>query len=142
MEQVFENADIMRYIYSFGYVGHRTYMKQLSYELDTRLDSFDNLDPIGWMENRIRGESLCEFLHREKTYDELVDLYHMYKNCHCCTRHCHYKPNFYEMDENTKPEPNPHYTTAPNGKSKRKYHGCLCKCRVNIRHVYTALVNK
>lgn len=131
MDLLFRNEDIMRHIYSFGYAKHRDYMKELSKEINSVLSG--NIEPIGWFENRIGGEALCIFLYREKTYDELIDLYHIYKNCYCCTRHSCYKPKLSNMDENVKLNPNPYYT------KKRKYYNCKCQCRAYIRHVYFAL---
>lgn len=138
MEKLFENKDIMRHIYSFGYPEHRNYMKRLSYEMDTNLTGF-NITPKDWPKDRRHGESLCSFLAREKSRSELIDMYHMYKNCHCCSRHCYYKPNLYELNENPKLIPNPHYETTPTGMCKLKFYTCKCNCRSYIRHVYTAL---
>lgn len=125
------NEDIIRHIYSFGYPEHRIYMKQLCKQLNRVLSG--DIHPTGWPENRIGGEALCTFLQREKTYEELIDLYYTYKNCKCCTRHSCYKPNLAEMDYNHKLNPNPYYT------KKRKYYNCQCQCRVLVRHVYFVL---
>ena len=138
MDQLFENKDIMRLIYSFGYPQHRIYMKQLCYQMDTVLTGY-NITPKNWPKDCIGGESLCSFLARTKSRDELIDMYHIYKNCHCCTRHCYYKPNLYELNENIKINPNPHYAIPPNGMSKKKFYGCKCGCRSYIREVYSAL---
>jgi hypothetical protein len=123
------NEDIVRHIYSFGYPEHRLYMKQLCKEINSVLSG--NIYPVGWPENRIGGEALCTFLQREKTYEELIDLYETYKNCKCCTRHCCYKPKLATMDYNCKLNPNPYYT--------RKYYKCNCQCRALMRHVYFVL---
>jgi hypothetical protein len=122
------NEDIMRHIYSFGYPEHRVYMKQLSKDIHIN----GNINPIGWPENRLKGEALCVFLRR-KTYEELIDLYKTYKQCRCCTRHCYYKPNLVTMNENVKLEPNPYYSY------ENLNELCPCKCRHNLRLVYRAL---
>jgi hypothetical protein len=142
MNELFENKDILRLIYSFGYPTHRIYMKELSEKINNVLTG--NMDPIGWPKNRVHGEALCTFLYREKTYDELICLYNKYKKCQCCTRHCYYKPKLYYLDENHKLEPNPYYTytNPPDGRFMVPtiYHHCTCKCRTHMRHVYMALV--
>lgn len=136
MEQLFENKDIMRLIYSFGYPEHRIYMKKLCYKLDTVLS---NLYITHWPKKRICNEPLSTFLARERTRYELIFMYKAYKKCQCCTRHCYYKPNLTTKNENTKLNPNPYYSNVPNGMSKTKFYGCKCLCRLYIRHVYTAL---
>lgn len=141
MNELFENEDIMRHIYSFGYTEHRTYMKELSEKINTVLTG--NMEPIGWPHNRVNGEALCTFLYRENTRDELICLYNKYNNCKCCTRHCCFKPKLYDFDANPKLEPNPYYTytNPPDGLMvPTKYHHCMCKCRTHLRHVYMALV--
>lgn len=129
------NDDIIRHIFSFGYPEHRTYMKQLSKEINVCGD----YDPIGWSENRVNGELLCNFLRRTHTRNEIIHLFNTYKKCKCCTRHACFKPDLFNMKLNPRLNPNPYYRYKDEHIFyPTKYHFCLCKCRHNIRHVYVA----
>lgn len=120
MEKLFENNDIMRLIYSFGYSEHRHYMKEMSKSIVC-----EDYDPIGWPEKRVNNESLCTFLKR-KSWIELIDLYNRYNKCHCCTRHSYFKPKLFEMRLNPKIIPNPYYTTYD------KSTECACRHRSRL----------
>ena len=124
MEQLFENKDIMRLIYSFGYAEHRHYMKEMSKSIRV----CGNYDPIGWPENRVNDEALPTFLKR-KSRTELIDLYNRYNKCRCCTRHSYFKPKLFEMRLNPKITPNPYYKTDETTE-------CACVCRHRARLVF------
>ena len=122
MEQL--NEDIIRYIYSFGYPQHRTYMNQISKDINIKLKEIK-----GWPKNRVNHESLCEYVYRTHNETEIIELYRNYKSCHCCTRHSFYKPKLFSKEENHKVYPNIHYSHN---------YECRCNCRHITRQIYNS----
>jgi len=126
MDKLFQNEDIMRYIFSFGYPQHRNYMNQVCKDINTNLKCIKD-----WPKNRVNHESLCDFIYRTHNDKEIIELYNIYKRCHCCTRHSSYKPNIISKQENNKTYPNHHY-------NDNQKHECLCNCRHITRQIYAS----
>lgn len=120
-----ENEDLKRYIYSFGYPSHRVFMRQICNELNTTLT--EPTEILGWPEESNDGESLCCFVNRTYTKQQIVELFNAYRWCYCCTRHSYYKPTLFSAEKNDKLDPNPHYTYQEE---------CQCNCRNTCRHLY------
>lgn len=118
------NEDIIRYIFSFGYPQHRTYMKELCKDINTHLKEIK-----GWRKNRVNHESLCEYIYRTHNEREIIEVYKNYKSCCCCTRHSFYKPNLFRKEENHKVYPNIHYSVN---------NVCVCNCRHITRQIYNS----
>lgn len=120
-----KNDDLKRYIYSFGYCGHRVFMRQICNELNTTLT--EPTEILGWPQESLDGESLCCFVNRTYTKEQIIELFNLYRYCYCCTRHSYYKPTLFSAKKNDKPDPNPHYTYQEE---------CSCNCRNTCRHLY------
>jgi len=119
---IFENEDIMRHIYSFGYPEHRIYMKQLCKEINTDLPDLSN-----WKQNRINLEIMSTYLKRTYKRVELIELNHKYNKCRCCTRHSYNKPNLLNRELNLRLRQKPYYENI-----------CKCNCRHITRHIFKA----
>jgi hypothetical protein len=131
MEQVMNNLDIIRLIYSFGYPNHRIYMKQI---VDTFKDEQANREFN--MECIIDDWNLY---HQSKYYlssmnillsdlfnrsQQTILLVQMIK-CKCCTRHCHNKP--FILNGNIIYKPN---------RIKYTMYDCNCNCRHISRELF------
>lgn len=128
MESLMEHEDIKRYIYSFGYPEHRIYMKAICQQINTPYDFISQLyrEWDGYV-----ALSMTQYLHTRYSSCELHHLYLITKRCNCCTRHSYYKPNLSAIQQNTKTNPNPHYSIIYSTT-------CSCHCRSLSRQIYNA----
>lgn len=130
MEQVMNNEDLIRIIYSFGYPKHRENMKEIvsslhyknlkrnnimdclkhDYELYTKHNPYSSMDRFvpDLLSKKEQQEVLCQLIQ-----------------CRCCTRHSHNKPIMVDKTFYYKPS------------SKRYYNDVECKC--SCRHLSRTL---
>ena len=113
-KQVFYNKDLMDLIYGFG-PGHRDHMKQV-------YDSFKSkkclLSPVP------------NAMKHHPCYDKLV-VFFLQKRCHCCSRHCHNKPNI-SLEDGTLVY---HYVNGRRVPESRNRFDCECECRHVCRQI-------
>jgi hypothetical protein len=135
MEQIMENEDIKRVIYSFGYPEHRFYMKDLSTRLNTNLEPIKEISDAWEYDQGEIGNSMSYYIQCRFTKDQMIQMYHKTRRCYCCTRHAHYKPDLLrrELNSNNSPNDQPEYSYNEE---------CYCNCRHMCRHVYRAYTNK
>lgn len=137
MEQVMNNIDLVRHIYSFGYSKHREYMSEilsafrhktfkrkhnircLNYDWQLYTSHTEYYSPFDMF--------ISDILSRQQQKEVLKQLI----QCRCCTRHSHNKPvvidkTFYYKES-----------------SKRYYNDtdCKCPCRSISRNLWHSLTN-
>ena len=89
-KQVFDNADLLRHIYSFGDPSHRAFTKNLQWDLKAYPELFEER----YIERKLKdciSYSIQEYLY-EFSDDQLEYYLRQYKRCFCCTRHSTDKP--------------------------------------------------
>jgi len=88
-EQVFENADLKRHIFSFGTSEHRVRMKQICHDIlvkhtDALLSDLPKLYPYT-RDDRV----FLSDMNMKETLRQFFQL----RLCKCCSRHAHNKPH-------------------------------------------------
>jgi len=76
MEQIMENEDIKRVIYSFGYPEHRFYMKDLSTRLNTNLEPIKEISDAWEYDQGEIGNSMSYYIQCRFTKDQMIQMYH------------------------------------------------------------------
>lgn len=107
MSKVWNNPDLVRYIYGFGY-GHRQRMKPVLEDIIIDISGFVynmETDPIERTEQ--------QYLLQEFSYEEKKMFKDYFDHCRCCSRHSHYK--------------NRCKATHPVPESRVKECGCRCR---------------
>jgi hypothetical protein len=98
MEQVMNNVDLIRLIYSFGYPKHRQYMKcivnQFACEEDVRRFNMECImdDWVLYFESQYYPSAIDMFLSDLFNSQQQKALLRQMIKCKCCTRHSHNKP--------------------------------------------------
>ncbi len=89
-QQVFDNQDLLRHIYSFGDPDHRAFTKNLQWDLKAHPEQFveryhekKQMDGVHY--------TIKDYLHEFSTA-QLESYVHTYKRCFCCMRHHTNKP--------------------------------------------------
>lgn len=133
MEQIMENEDIKRLIYSFGYSEHRCYMKEISTRLNTNLESIKAIiDACDYDQD---DNSMSYYIKCRFKKDQMIQMYNQTRRCYCCTRHSNYKPDLLRGDLNS--------NNSPNDQQEHSYNEeCSCYCRHMCRYVYRVYKNK
>lgn len=136
MEQIMENEDIKRVIYSFGYPEHRCYMKEISTRLNTNLESIKAIiDACEDEQDDQDDNSMSYYIKCRFKKDQMIQMYHQTRRCYCCTRHANYKPDLFRGDLNS--------NKSPNDPQEHSYNEeCYCYCRHMCRYVYRVYKNK
>lgn len=123
--KVFDLEDLKRLIFSFGSVEHRQHMIRLCEELNYKTSTYLLSDVPKMYKNDIR---ITQHLHVENLVLDKLNSFYKLKKCHCCSRHCHRKPNilyeevgfiFQHGDERVPEDHN--------------YGDCRCECRHRMR---------
>ena len=117
-KQVFENKDLVTLIYSFD-AEHREKMEEVCYSIlfryKTRNYKYFGKDLLSPVPNAMKHH----------VYGYLFVHFFVLKRCHCCSRHCHRKPNLWleggilvynDGDKSRVPE-------------AKKLDECYCDCR-------------
>jgi len=107
MQSVWNNPDLIRVIYGFGY-GHRERMKPVLEDIVVDISGF-----VENMESDLNDRTVQQYLMQEFNYEEKKLFKDYFDRCRCCSRHSHYK-------NRTK-------ATLPVQESKVKE--CDCRCR-------------
>ena len=122
------SQDIIIHIYSFGDPKHRILMKDICKKIGTNHKKI-NKRLINYYNNYGREEeSLFMFIRSRFSRPDILNMFKYYKKCHCCTRHCHYKPDILKQEFNIKPQNSNDYSD----------NSCKCQCRHISRHLYLA----
>lgn len=117
-DQVFDNIDILRIVYSFGDPSHRENLRNVHEEME-------------------EGNALSP-IPRDGPFQESFHLFNMLKRCRCCSRHSHRKPTikrvktvlfFYRDYGERVPE-------------DRDMYNCHCACRHQSRHIHRYIQRK
>ena len=128
-KEVFDNQDLVRLIYSFGFPEHRLHTKKvcnrLLYHHYCRTDKPLAKDLLSPVPNLMKH-------HREwKLYVEFF----VYKRCMCCSRHSHRKPSIY-LEEGTIVFDWGNETVVPEAIDR---NDCDCVCRHKCRRIMDRL---
>lgn len=98
MEQVWENMDLRRLIYSFGYPQHRNHMNHIArYFRQKKRNTQFNIrclrrDFALYNSDHHYISSLDQMLPDLLTFEEQYYLLNQMMDCRCCTRHSYGKP--------------------------------------------------
>ena len=135
---VFQNIDLQRHIYSFGYPELRTHMKNICKQINT---DESLIDLNNWVNDinlkRLNGGgliSLDKYIRKNCSKHDIIAMYDICKRCHCCTRHACYKPKLFQKQKNSKLQPNPYYIKE----NIFLNDACPCICRHISRFLYRA----
>jgi len=112
-KQVFENADLLRYIYGFGDASHRMKMKEVYEE--------------GRNRSPLSKDEVPELQEGFKLFYKLV-------RCRCCSRHSHRKP-WMKVYKNTLCS----YEDISDVPEDKNFHDCDCACRHQARQLQRSL---
>ena len=107
MQSVWNNPDLVRVIYGFGY-GHRERMKPVLEDLVVDISGF-----VENMESDLNDRTVQQYLMQEFSYEEKKLFKDYFDRCRCCSRHSHYK-------NRAKPR-----RPVPESNVKE----CYCRCR-------------
>jgi len=122
------SQDIIVYIYSFGDPKHRILMKDICKKIETNHKKINKRLGTYYNNYSREDEPLFIFIRSRFTRSDILTMSKYYKKCHCCTRHCHYKPDILKQEFNMKPQNSNNYTD----------NSCQCQCRHISRHLYLA----
>jgi hypothetical protein len=131
---VFENGDLVRYIYSFGDDDHRKFTNNL--KLDLR--PWPHVFHLSYIDRKmcidLYGYSVFEYLY-EYTTSQITHMISKYSRCYCCQRHNTNKPFLLGNV----------VTNAPIKVFQNIEHPCNCRCRrlnrIMISHLLERLEN-
>lgn len=107
MQSVWNNPDLVRVIYGFGY-GHRERMKPVLEDIRIDITGF-----VKNMEDDTIHRTEHQYLMQEFSYEEKKQFKDYFDHCRCCSRHSHYKKSV----KATRPVP------------ESKVKECDCRCR-------------
>jgi hypothetical protein len=118
--QVFDNKDLVDLIYGFG-PGHRDQMKVV----------YDSLKKsTTWLLSPVPNA-----MKHHPCYPEVVEFF-LQKRCHCCSRHCHNKPNIL-LEKGILVY---HYGNGLRVPESRDRFDCDCDCRHACRKIIETLL--
>ncbi len=128
-KEVFENQDLVRLIYSFGFPEHRLHTKKVCnqllnrhYHRTDRSLAKDLLSPLPNM------------MKHHKEWKLYVGFF-IYRRCRCCSRHSHRKPNI-SLEEGTIVFDWGNHTMVPEAMDR---NDCDCECRHRCRRIMYTL---
>jgi len=154
---VFESADLVRLIYSFGDPEHRRLTQIISKKIQP--DTNELTEHFMVRRSKVAEEdrmmfTFFDYMH-ELPKSMLVDRLKIYKRCYCCQRHNHRKPTIHEgqlvlfkgvVTESNPPERNPPESNPPesnpperNPPERNPPERCTCVCRHYSRFIMTHL---
>jgi hypothetical protein len=129
-EQVFQTLDLMRHICSFGYPEFKQNMEKVFYELIYERHSMNHvLKQFPYTKEHLKPSTI--FWYNMK---DLLELFFALKECRCCTRHSHNKPNI--QLEIVHGRTRVVFCRKPLHKGLPEcvnLHNCLCQCRSRAR---------
>lgn len=138
MEQVMNNEDLLRIIYSFGYPKHREYIKEIVSTFHYKHSKRNNImtclkyDWNLYASNNPHYSTMDSFMSDLLSEKEQEYILRQMIQCRCCTRHSHNKPimvdkTFYYKQSN-----------------KRYYNDvdCKCSCRNLSRQLWHSLTGR
>ena len=139
---VFDSADLVRLIYSFGDPEHRRLTKIISNKIQPDTSEFTDHFIIRKMQENEEDRMMFNIYDymEELPKSMLVDRLKIYKRCYCCQRHNHRKPIIHEgqlvvfkgvVTESNPPESNPPESNPP--------ERCTCECRHYSRFIMNHL---
>lgn len=129
---VFDSADLVRLIYSFGDPEHRRLTKIISNKIQTDTREFTDNFIIRRSKVSEKDRMMFTFYDymEELPKSILVDRLKIYKRCYCCQRHNHRKPIIHEgqlvVFKGVVTESNP-------------AEMCMCECRHHSRFIINHL---
>lgn len=130
-KKVFETKDLLRHIYSFGTDEHRKFTK-------TILDEPVCLSNVPRKYLKSKKEN-PEFFEKKDTIYHLLPKFYKLRQCHCCSRHTHRKPNIVLNNGRIL------YLTdygARVPEDKGSADDCYCECRHRCRAIVRILQDK
>jgi len=95
---VFDTADLVRLIYSFGDPNHRDLTQRITQEIrpDVHEMTYDRMYWIANMdEEDLHSYGISDYLKQVDTIN-LLKLLKTYKRCYCCQRHYRNKPTIHD----------------------------------------------
>ena len=128
LKEMFDNEDIIRYIYSFGYPEYRSHMDNICFQINTTHQHI-TYQLFGEWNDSMTSESLGVYCRENYERPKILELYKKYMKCYCCTRHSYYKPDILKKKYNKKKEICYYQSDET---------GCECECRHMTRHLYTS----
>ena len=137
MNQVMNNVDLLRLIFSFGYSNHRQYMREIVNEFKSDDDNRKfNMECImdDWtlyVESQYYHSGINMFLADLFNNQQQKSLLTQMIKCKCCTRHAHNKPIMLN-DRFIYYETSIKYTKDPH---------CDCHCRHLSRNLWFCYKN-
>jgi hypothetical protein len=134
---VFDSADLVRLIYSFGDPEHRRLTKIISNKIQPDTNEFTDNFIIRKMQENEEDRMMFNIYDymEELPKSILVDRLKIYKRCYCCQRHNHRKPIIHEgqlvVFKGVVTESNPPESNPP--------ERCSCVCRHYSRFIMNHL---